>query len=164
MMNRAQLQVWRSPNPNDPTIQMDAKNLATTGAFLGGSARVKGWKTSDVSIAYASINNSAGIVVSTPSAAGTNAFGIAAPLLTWLTVTLLWVSVGWLLIRMRRNRTTALADEPRLHQPGENPPDAEKAERNGHEALEIVPCWHYAHDLLLPQIAEAKAKQAKQSP
>src|SRR5712692_3238476 len=40
--------IARSPNPNDPTIQVDAKNLATTGEFAGGSARVKGWKTSDV--------------------------------------------------------------------------------------------------------------------
>ena len=44
------------------------------------------------------------------------------------------------------------------------PPDVEKAERNVRGALEIVPYWHYARDLLLPQIAEAKAKQAKQSP
>src|SRR5205085_7218337 len=59
---------------------------------------------------HASINNSAGIVVSTPSDAGTNPFALTAPLLTWLTVTLLWVSVGWLLIQMRRNRTTASGD------------------------------------------------------
>lgn len=45
-----------------------------------------------------------------------------------------------------------------------SPPDVEKAERNVRGALEIVPYWHYARDLLLPQIAEAKAKQAQQSP
>lgn len=44
------------------------------------------------------------------------------------------------------------------------PPDVEKAERYARGALEIVPYWHYARDILLPQIAEAKAKQAKQSP
>jgi hypothetical protein len=45
-----------------------------------------------------------------------------------------------------------------------NPSEIEKAERNARAALEIVPYWHYARDILLPQIAEAKAKQAKQSP
>jgi hypothetical protein len=45
-----------------------------------------------------------------------------------------------------------------------NPPDVENAERNARAALEIVPYWHYTRDMLLPQIAEAKAKQAKQSP
>jgi hypothetical protein len=45
-----------------------------------------------------------------------------------------------------------------------NPPDLERAERNARAALEIVPYWHYARDLLMPQIAQAKAKQASQSP
>lgn len=45
-----------------------------------------------------------------------------------------------------------------------NPPEIEKAEGNTRAALEIVPYWHYARDMLLPQIAEAKAKQTKQSP
>lgn len=45
-----------------------------------------------------------------------------------------------------------------------NPPEIEKAEGNTRAALEIVPYWHYARDILLPQIAQAKAKQAKQSP
>jgi hypothetical protein len=45
-----------------------------------------------------------------------------------------------------------------------NPPEIEKAEGNARAALEIVPYWHYARDMLLPQIAQAKAKQAKQSP
>jgi hypothetical protein len=40
------------------------------------------------------------------------------------------------------------------------PPDVEKAERNVRGALEIVPYWHYARDILLKQIAEAKAKQS----
>ena len=39
-----------------------------------------------------------------------------------------------------------------------NPPDIEKAERNVRAALEIVPYWHYARDILLPQVLEAKAK------
>jgi hypothetical protein len=45
-----------------------------------------------------------------------------------------------------------------------NPPEVEKAEGNARAALEIVPYWHYARDILLPQIAQAKAKQAKESP
>ena len=45
-----------------------------------------------------------------------------------------------------------------------SPPDVEKAERNVRGALEIVPYWHYARDILLKQIAEAKAKQVKQAP
>jgi len=44
------------------------------------------------------------------------------------------------------------------------PPDVDEAERDARGALEIVPYWHYARDILLKQIAEAKAKQAKQSP
>ena len=48
----------RSANPNDVTIQNDAKNLATTGAIDGGTSRVRGWTTRDVHIAYASVNNS----------------------------------------------------------------------------------------------------------
>src|SRR5256885_2312957 len=38
------------------------------------------------------------------------------------------------------------------------PPELENAERNARAALEIVPYWHYARDILLPQIADAKAK------
>jgi hypothetical protein len=44
------------------------------------------------------------------------------------------------------------------------PRDVENLERHARGALEIVPYWHYDRDMLLPQIAEAKAKQAKQSP
>jgi hypothetical protein len=48
----------RSPNPRDLTIQKRAKNLATTGAIDGDTARVRGWTTSDVHISYTSVNNS----------------------------------------------------------------------------------------------------------
>jgi tetratricopeptide (TPR) repeat protein len=37
-------------------------------------------------------------------------------------------------------------------------PDANAAERYAHNALEIVPYWHYVRDILLPQIVAAKAK------
>src|SRR5437660_5850935 len=47
--------IARSAKPNDLTIQMDAKNLATTGHFDGGLARVNGWRTSDISISYTSV-------------------------------------------------------------------------------------------------------------
>lgn len=39
-----------------------------------------------------------------------------------------------------------------------NPPEIENAEGNARAALEIVPYWHYARDILLPQIADAKTK------
>lgn len=42
-----------------------------------------------------------------------------------------------------------------------NPPELDKAEKNARAALEIVPYWHYARDILSPQIAEAKAKASK---
>lgn len=38
------------------------------------------------------------------------------------------------------------------------PADLTAAERYAREALEIVPYWHYVRDILLPQIAAAKAK------
>jgi hypothetical protein len=38
------------------------------------------------------------------------------------------------------------------------PGDLNAAERYAQEALEIVPYWHYVHDILLPQIAAAKTK------
>jgi Flp pilus assembly protein TadG len=50
----------RSANPRDLAIQKRAKNLATTGAIDGDTARVRGWTTSDVHIRYASVNNSVG--------------------------------------------------------------------------------------------------------
>jgi hypothetical protein len=39
-----------------------------------------------------------------------------------------------------------------------NSADANAAERYAHNALEIVPYWHYVRDILLPQIVAAKAK------
>ena len=49
--------IARSANPNDLTIQNNAKKLATTGAIDGDTARVRGWTTHDVNISYASVNN-----------------------------------------------------------------------------------------------------------
>ena len=39
------------------------------------------------------------------------------------------------------------------------PPDLNGAERNARGALEIVPHWHYARDILLPHIFAAKEKK-----
>ena len=52
--------IARSANPNDLTIQKNAKKLATTGAIDGDTARVRGWTTRDVNITYAPVNNSVG--------------------------------------------------------------------------------------------------------
>jgi Flp pilus assembly protein TadG len=51
-----------SANPcSAATLLTQAKNLATTGIVTsGGTARVPGWSTSDVSISCATIDNSAG--------------------------------------------------------------------------------------------------------
>jgi Flp pilus assembly protein TadG len=49
--------IARSANPNNPTITMDAKRLATTGAIDGNTARVAGWKVNDVVITYDFISN-----------------------------------------------------------------------------------------------------------
>jgi len=49
--------IAQSANPNDLTIQKRAKNLATTGAIDGDTARVKGWTARDVSISYSSVEN-----------------------------------------------------------------------------------------------------------
>lgn len=62
--------IARSANPNDPTIQKNAKNLATTGAIDGDTARVKGWTTHDVKITYASVKNSVGTNGLTPFRGG----------------------------------------------------------------------------------------------
>lgn len=43
-------------------------------------------------------------------------------------------------------------------------PDLAAAEEHARSALKLVPHWHYVRDILLKQIAEAKAKQAKQTP
>jgi hypothetical protein len=40
------------------------------------------------------------------------------------------------------------------------PPDLNTAERHARAALEIVPHWHYARDILLPQILAAKEKKS----
>src|SRR6516165_3938726 len=53
--------IARSANPNDLTIQRAAKNLATTGAIDGNTARVRGWTARDVNITYAPVNNSVGV-------------------------------------------------------------------------------------------------------
>jgi tetratricopeptide (TPR) repeat protein len=39
-------------------------------------------------------------------------------------------------------------------------PDADAAERFAQSALKLVPYWHYAKDILLPQIETAKAKKS----
>ena len=51
----------RTATPNDLMIQTGAKNLATTGAFDGNTARVNGWWTRDVDITYASVDNPVGV-------------------------------------------------------------------------------------------------------
>ena len=60
----------RSANPNDVTIQKDAKNLATTGAIDGKTARVRGWTARDVNITYGSVSNPAGLNGLTPFRGG----------------------------------------------------------------------------------------------
>lgn len=45
-----------------------------------------------------------------------------------------------------------------------NPPELDKAEKNARAALEMVPYWHYARDILMPQIMEAKTKAKPTSP
>jgi Flp pilus assembly protein TadG len=62
--------IARTANPNDLTIQTDAKNLATTGAIDGNAARVSGWWTDDVTIAYASVDNPVGFNGLTPFRGG----------------------------------------------------------------------------------------------
>jgi Flp pilus assembly protein TadG len=52
--------IARSVIPNDPTIQKDAKYLATTGAIDGKAARVNGWKVDDVDVAYSFVSNPVG--------------------------------------------------------------------------------------------------------
>ena len=47
----------QSANPNNLTIQKRAKNLATTGAIDGDTARVRGWTARDVNISYSSVEN-----------------------------------------------------------------------------------------------------------
>jgi hypothetical protein len=47
-------------DPTSKTNQIGAKNLAVTGSIGGGSARVSGWTTADVSVAVRTLANSAG--------------------------------------------------------------------------------------------------------
>jgi Flp pilus assembly protein TadG len=49
--------IAQSANPSDLTIQRRAKNLATTGAIDGDTARVRGWTARDVNIRYSSLEN-----------------------------------------------------------------------------------------------------------
>jgi hypothetical protein len=37
-------------------------------------------------------------------------------------------------------------------------PDLAAADQYAHQALQLVPYWHYVRDILLPQIQAAKAK------
>src|SRR2546428_3890360 len=55
--------IARSASPTDPTIQMDARNLAATGTFAGGVARGRGWSARDVQISFASVAHSPGSTV-----------------------------------------------------------------------------------------------------
>jgi len=57
--------IAQSANPNDLTIQKRAKNLATTGAIDGDTARVRGWTARDVNITYSSVENLVGVNGST---------------------------------------------------------------------------------------------------
>jgi hypothetical protein len=47
-------------DPNDLSRQADARNLAVSGSVNGGTPRVPGWETSDVSIALNSVYNDVG--------------------------------------------------------------------------------------------------------
>jgi Flp pilus assembly protein TadG len=60
----------RTATPNDLMIQTGAKNLATTGAIDGDTARVSGWWTRDVDITYASVDNPVGVNGLTPFRGG----------------------------------------------------------------------------------------------
>jgi Flp pilus assembly protein TadG len=60
----------RTATPNDLMIQTGAKNLATTGAIDGNTARVSGWWTPDVDITYASVDNPVGVNGLTPFRGG----------------------------------------------------------------------------------------------
>jgi len=50
----------RSANPNDITIQNDAKILATTGSIDGKVPRVRGWTMRDIKITFTSTQNPVG--------------------------------------------------------------------------------------------------------
>ena len=40
-------------------------------------------------------------------------------------------------------------------------PDLKAADRYAHEALKLVPSWHYVRDILLPQIKDAQTKEVQ---
>ncbi|MGN6718209.1 MAG: TadE/TadG family type IV pilus assembly protein [Candidatus Binatia bacterium] len=44
-------------NPNNLTYQVNARNLAVTGSITGGTARVPGWSTDDVTVEVSTVNN-----------------------------------------------------------------------------------------------------------
>jgi Flp pilus assembly protein TadG len=44
-------------NPNNPTYQFDARNLAVTGLTSGGPPRVRGWSTGDVTVDVSTVDN-----------------------------------------------------------------------------------------------------------
>ena len=62
--------IARSSTPNDLTIQMNARNLATTGSFDGDIPRVTGWQASDLRISYISVENAPGVTGLTPYRGG----------------------------------------------------------------------------------------------
>ena len=47
-------------DPTSVTNQSNARNLAVSGSISGGTPRVAGWETSEVSVSIASIDNAAG--------------------------------------------------------------------------------------------------------
>jgi Flp pilus assembly protein TadG len=50
----------RSINPTTPAAETAAENLAVTGSILGGPPRAPGWRPSDVSVNFKTIENNAG--------------------------------------------------------------------------------------------------------
>src|SRR5258707_12825389 len=70
--------IAQSANPNDLTIQKRAKNLATTGAIDGDTARVRGWTARDVNISYSSVENPVDVNGSTTFRGGAGFRSVAA--------------------------------------------------------------------------------------
>jgi hypothetical protein len=54
-------------DPTNPFRQTDARNLAVNGSVSGGSPRVSGWTTSDVSISVNSVYNDVGTYGTAPN-------------------------------------------------------------------------------------------------
>jgi Flp pilus assembly protein TadG len=44
-------------NPNDPSYQLNARNLAVTGSTAGGTPRVRGWSAGDVTVDVSAVDN-----------------------------------------------------------------------------------------------------------